>query len=177
MYNNRQLFFMPWFYLPVTFTLGYSLYAFRLINWESSPLELHFWACLTILTALLSLLLHFPRYRNIINLGSFSEKMKQLFLPGWKFYSIVAITGAIGIIGIIKYILDYSKLFGALDLLLMVFVEDTGKLRTLSNNVESVGVQLSYFSWIAAFLISINLSAKKIRKKNIVLKMVFALYF
>jgi hypothetical protein len=44
-------------------------------------------------------------------------------------------------------------------------LEDTGKLRTYAENVESVGTQLSYFSWFSAFIVTAQIATGKFSRK------------
>lgn len=164
MFRFRHLFFIPSFYMLVMFSAGYFFYLLRVIRWETAPAELHIWCLLTILTALLSTLAHSRACNHAINSKDFRETVSGQYLDKRFFYPVFFAALVIGFAGVIKFILDYSNFLGTFDFFLMIFFNDTGQLRTMSGNVESAGTQLSYFSWIAAFLISIFLGARKISK-------------
>jgi oligosaccharide repeat unit polymerase len=115
--------------------------------------------------SVVSILLNNRKYQKIINEPSFITEEKMTFLKGNTQWLILLLITAIGVLGIIKYILDYSSFVGEFGILLNIFSEDTGQLRTMAENVESAGIQLSYFSWLAAFIISTQIAAKKISAK------------
>lgn len=165
MFKHRHLFFLPSFYLLITFSLAYFIYLLDVIKWERPPLELHYWCIITILTAFFSVAVHSHRCSVIINERSFKAKIKAPFIVGKVSFLIVLIGLAIGVLGIIKYILDYANFLGAFGIFYSFFTEDTGQLRSLAENVDSVGTQLSYFSWLAAFIITAEVAVKNIGKK------------
>lgn len=164
MFRYRHLFFMPSFYLLVMFSISYFLYLIRVIRWETAPLEIHIWCLLTIITALSSTLAHNRIFNDRINDQDFREAMSGKYLSTRVFYPLFFATILIGVAGILKFVMDYSSFLGTFDFFLMIFINDTGQIRTMSKNVESAGTQLSYFSWIAAFLIAMFLGTRKISK-------------
>jgi len=165
MFKYRHLFFMPSFYLFLTFSLSYGLYLTNVIAWEVPPIELHFWSIMTSLISLLSVVVHQKKYRQLINGIELQQKIKTPFLSNRIHLLLFLAFTAIGLLGIIKYVMDYSSLLGAFSILTTFFMEDTGKLRTFADNVESIGTQLSYFSWFSAFIITAECANKRISKK------------
>jgi len=164
MFKYRQLFFLPSFYLLLTFSVAYFFYLINVISWECPPIELHFW-CIFIILMSLNSVLNFNKYfKKNINDSLFKYNIQKNFLHNRNSYFILFIITSLGIIGIVKYILDYAKFAGALGILLNVFIEDTGQLRTMADNVESWGTQLSYFSWISAFVIIYHIANKHLSK-------------
>ena len=155
----------------LTFSSAYILYLTNIINWETPPLELHYWCVVTIILSAISVVIHSGKFNKIINTETFQQKTKTSFLTGPVAWFVLISFGAIGIAGIFKYLIDYSNYLGEFGILYSFFVEDTGQLRSMADNVESVGTQLSYFSWIAAFIISAELGKGKLSK--IWLAMVF----
>lgn len=165
MFKFRQLFFIPSFYLLVTFSIAYFLYCLGIVKWEEPPFELHFWCWITILMSLLSVISFSKKYCSLINDSQFIKSIQSIsFLNNQIKWFILFSISALGILGIVKYILDYSSYLGAFGILYSIFTEDTGQLRSMAENVESLGTQLSYFSWISAFLITIDVSSRKINR-------------
>lgn len=156
---------MPSFYLLITFSVAYLLYLARIINWEKPPGELHFWCWVTILLALFSVISNIKRFGRVVNDKNFQQSIHSIsYLSGKKNWFIFFAISAVGIFGIAKYLLDYSNYVGAIGILYSIFTEDAGQLRTMAENIESVGTQLSYFSWLSAFILIIDLSTRKISK-------------
>jgi hypothetical protein len=164
MFKYRQLFFMPSFYMLATFSLSYLMYVGGIIAWEQPPAELHFWCSITILFSLLSIVIHFNNYKLAINRNDFSSNVNHNYLKGDVQWVIFIGINIIGLLVVVKYILDYSNYLGQFGIFITLFTEHTGQLRTLSENVESSGTQISYFSWIAAFILTTQISSKKISK-------------
>lgn len=153
-YKYRHLFFLPSFYLLITFTGCYLLYLSGVINWEKAPAELHFWCSITILSALLSTLVYSRQYNRIINDPVFLNGLQQPFLTGHFQWLILLGISGLGMLGIVKYVIDYANFLGAVGIFFSIFTNDTGQLRTLADNVESAGTQVSYFTWMSAFIIT-----------------------
>ncbi len=164
MFKYRHLFFLPSFYLFVTFSVAYSFYVIDVISWEHPPIELHIWSIITILFSFISILNHHFSFRNEINATAFKHNIQSNSLINWKAYILLILISFLGILGIIKYVLDYAKFAGAFGILMSVFIEDTGQLRTMADNVESWGTQVSYFSWIASFIIVYHIANKQLSK-------------
>ena len=156
---------MPSFYLFLTFSLSYGLYLTNVIAWETPPIELHFWSIMTSLISLLSVVVHQKKYRQLINGNELQQKIKTPFLSNNINQMLFLGFTVIGVLGIVKYVMDYSSLLGAFSILTTFFMEDTGKLRTFADNVESIGTQLSYFSWFSAFIITAECANKRFSKK------------
>ncbi len=162
MFNYRHLFFMPSFYLLSTFTCTYLLYLSGIIGWEQPPEELHFWCVSTILIAAISFLIFHKNINKEINAAEKKQEVNQPYLSGKIQWILLFSMLLLGALGIVKYVLDYSKFVGAFGILVSIFTEDTGQLRTMADNVESWGTQLSYFTWIAAFIIAMDMGSKKL---------------
>lgn len=164
MFRFRHLFFLPSFYLFATFSVAYFFYVIDVINWEKPPVELHIWSIITILFSLISLLNHHLLFRNEINSAGFKQSIQSNSLINGKAYILLFAISFLGILGIVKYVLDYAKFAGAFGILMSVFIEDTGQLRTMADNVESLGTQVSYFSWIASFIIVYHIANNRLSK-------------
>jgi oligosaccharide repeat unit polymerase len=165
MFKYRQLFFIPSFYLLVTFSVAYLLYWTGIVKWEQPPFELHFWCWLTILMSLFSVISSSKRYNKLINDDEFKKSTESVsFLNSKTKWLILLSITALGVLGIVKYVLDYSNYLGAFGIFYSIFTEDAGQLRSMAENVESLGTQLSYFSWISAFIITIDISSRKVSK-------------
>jgi oligosaccharide repeat unit polymerase len=156
---------MPSFYLFLTFSLAYTLYLTNVIAWETPPIELHFWCIITSLSAFMSMKINGKKFQHAINEIQLQQEIKKPFLTSNINKILFLSFTVIGILGILKYIMDYSSLLGAFSILTAFFVEDTGKLRTFAENVESIGTQLSYFSWFSAFIITVECANKHISRK------------
>lgn len=164
MFRYRHLFFMPSFYLLLTFSSAYCLYLTDIINWERPPLELHYWCVVTIILSAISVVYHSGMFNAMINSSSLQKQTKTTFLTGPAAWMVMLGFGAIGIAGVLKYLIDYSNYLGEFGILYSFFMEDTGQLRSMADNVESVGTQLSYFSWISAFIITAEVGRRKLSK-------------
>jgi oligosaccharide repeat unit polymerase len=159
---------MPSFYLLSTFSIAYFFYAIDVTKLEHPPVELHFWCIVTILMSLLSVLVYSKKYNKVINEDAFKKGISTPFLTSKSKVWLLILITVVGILGIVKYVLDYSKLLGAFGIFYNIFMEDTGQLRTWADNVESVGIQISYLSWIAAFILTIEVSLRHINRKWII---------
>jgi hypothetical protein len=53
--------------------------------------------------------------------------------------------------------LDYSSFLGGKGLFFLLLFNDSGQVRSLAENVSSAGTQISYLTWIAAFLIAVDI--------------------
>jgi len=67
------------------------------------------------------------------------------------FYFLFFICGFIGIIGLIKYYIDFSSYIGGWKLFIDALILDPLTIRAMASTETSIGFQLSYFSWIALF--------------------------
>ena len=160
---------MPSFYLLSTFTVTYLLYLSGIIRWEEAPGELHFWCAVTIMISAISFLTFQKKINKIINDPDRLQEVKQPYLSNGFRWMLLGTLLLLGTVGILKYIFDYAQFVGAFGILLSIFTEDTGQLRTLADNVESWGTQLSYFSWLAAFVIAMDMGSKKLRYRWVAL--------
>ena len=154
MFRYRHIFFMPSFYLLCTFGFTYLMYLSGVIRWEQAPIELHFWAVATIFVSAISFLNFHKKANHLINDRQFINQVQTPYLSNRFRWFILFALLLIGTIGIVKYVLDYSNFVGAFGILLSIFTEDTGQLRTMADNIESWGTQLSYFTWLVAFIVA-----------------------
>ena len=117
MFKYRHYFFMPSFYLFLTFSLAYTLYLTNVIAWETPPIELHFWCIITSLSAFMSMKINGKKFQLAINEIQLQQEIKKPFLTSNINKILFLSFTVIGILGILKYIMDYSSLLGAFSIL------------------------------------------------------------
>jgi oligosaccharide repeat unit polymerase len=164
MFRLRHILFMPAFYLLATFAPAYLMYVTDLIEYDESILLLHQIVIVTLLSSIVSMAMFYNSYKSLINDPSYPHVQKELqaksVLNKWGIFILLIV----GILGIAKYTLDYSRYLGGAGWFFILLFEDSGQVRTLQENVSSVGIQLSYFSWIAAFLTATNIGMGNSKK-------------
>ena len=64
---------------------------------------------------------------------------------------IFVITSILGVAGLVKYVYDFSLEFGNVQEFLFVLLTSPLEIRMAAQETQSIGFQLSYFSWISIF--------------------------
>lgn len=141
--------FTPSFYGFCTWTITYFLYVLNILPWQSAEYVVHIIFILQIFLFLLATLF-FRKYfefakSNISNVGC--------NVPSIKFVTVLHL---IGFFGIAKFILDFSPHLP--DGFVGSLLGDSSQIRALGAEITSIGIQLSYFGWLA---IGISVCYKK----------------
>ena len=161
----RHLLLMPSFYLLSTMSISYLLYLSGLISYLPAPTELHVVVVITLACAFISTLFFSTVFNQVLNSGEPLRFIKKNSAHPSVYRIAFWLAMGIGTAGIYKYTTDYSSYLGGKGLFFILFFENSGKIRSLAENVSSFGTQLSYLTWIVAFLtaIDIGVGAKKKR--------------
>lgn len=143
---------MPSFYAILTFPAFHILYLLNVFPYEEKNLEAQI-ICLTATVFFISSFIwNFSNYKKAIENSQknredvfkmISKKLKILLL----FFLII------GVIGALKYVIDFSTYFGGSWVFLLLLVEDSGQIRIAQQFTSSIGFQLTYFSWIAGTIL------------------------
>ncbi len=156
---------MPSFYLLSTMTVAYLLYLSGMIRYIPAPPALHVLILTTICCSLFSTLFFSPVFSREINSREplrFIHAAYARSIPYRLFFWSLLL---LGMAGIFKYTLDYSRYLGGKGFFFILFFENSGEIRSLAENVTSIGTQLSYLTWIAAFLLAIDIGTGARKKR------------
>lgn len=164
-FHNRHLLLMPSFYLLCTFSVSYLLYLTGLIKYDRAPTELHILILLTILFSLVSTYFQAPYFSNFINHSRSFKFIQKKYSYSKEYNAVLLLLIVIGTLGILKYTIDYSNYLGGKGFFFILLFNDSGQVRSLAENVSSSGIQLSYLTWIAAFLISVDIGLQSKKKR------------
>lgn len=163
-FHRRHLLLMPSFYLLCTFTVSYLLYLTGLIKYDRPPLELHLLIALTIIFSVLATYFQAPYFSDFINSKKSFKFIQKKYSRSTEYNFFLLLLIAVGTLGILKYTIDYSNYLGGKGFFFILLFNDSGQVRSLAENVSSSGIQVSYLTWIAAFLISIDIGLQSKKK-------------
>lgn len=132
--------FTPSLFGFFTWIATYFLYVSNVLPWNSAVIEVHIIFIVQIILFLLATLFFSKSYLN--------TKLKELSVsckvPS---VTLVLILQLIGFCGITKFILDFSPHLP--DGFVGSLLGDSSQIRALGAEITSIGIQLSYFGWLA----------------------------
>jgi hypothetical protein len=143
--NIAHLLLLPSVYGACMWGVWLALYTARLIPWDDLGATA-FALCAAQLAALIGSAWAFsgraretspPTRDRRPDAGNRSER------------TILLVLHAIGLLGVVKYVLDFSNAVGGLAIFGLMLVEAPHRIRWESEMTTSIGTQLSYFGWIA----------------------------
>jgi len=141
--NLKSLFYLPSFYGFVTLSLTYIIYNLQVIEFGFLSIITHFVIFSAILSFLISTIVFYALYNSTllsIEFPSFSVKKWVLLF----FYSV-------SFFGVYLYVREFVSFYGSLSAYVLIFFSDnSSQLRAYSEIAsDTIGVQLTYFGWIA----------------------------
>lgn len=143
--------FSPSFYGFCAWGATYLIYVSNFLPWEPAAPEVHLIFILQIALFFVSTLI-FSTYFSATK--STERSLKIVIVPSvWA----AIILHAIGFVGIVKFVLDFSP--NLPDSFVSSLFSDSSRIRALGAEMTSTGTQLSYFGWLA---IGISMCYKKI---------------
>jgi oligosaccharide repeat unit polymerase len=145
--------FTPSFYGAITWVLIYVLYAMDFLQWEAAGVEAHIVFVVQITFFLIATVLSAAKFECINGVIS---KLGSIKHPSVK---IVLLLHSLGFFGLAKFIIDFSPNLsnGFIQSLLV----NPSSIRALGAEMTSIGIQISYFGWLA---IGISLCYRKLNK-------------
>lgn len=167
----RILLFMPSFYGLLTFPFFYFLYLINIFPYEEKNLEAQIICIAVVLFFISSIFFNFSNYSFLIK-NRYVIKKEELrdHLPFTN--TVLLLFFLIGVIGSIKYILDFSSFFGGVWLFFFLLLNDSGQIRIAQETQASVGFQLSYFAWLSISMFVLNVRLKVLNGFYILLGMI-----
>ena len=154
------LILMPSFYGALFWGGGLLLYCFRLIEWESAnfySLSVFF---LVEMFFILSCCFNYSCYRTCAK--SYSDSVDY---PAVGLSRIgLAAFHLVGFLGLAKYVYDFSGGFGGVGGFFATLIAKSYLIRWEAEEVTSIGIQLSYFGWIAFALTASSVSQGRLSK-------------
>lgn len=159
----RYVLFMPSFYALVTFPIFHILYLLNVFPYEEKNIEAQIICFTATIFFLSSFLWNYSNYKKMVHQ---TETQRQQIFSNIsyiiKFLLIVFLL--IGILGCIKYIIDFSTYFGGYWIFFLLLVEDSAQIRIAQQFATSIGFQVTYFSWIAGSILFAEAALKNISR-------------
>jgi hypothetical protein len=165
--NLRYALFMPSFYAVITFPIFHVLYLLNVFPYEEKNLEAQIICLAATIFFISSFIWNFSNYKKALEetqknrnnvFKIISNKLKYVLL----FFLVI------GIIGALKYVIDFSNYFGGSWIFLLLLIEDSGQIRIAQQFTSSIGFQLTYFSWIAGTILFAEAILKNVTRWHIV---------
>jgi oligosaccharide repeat unit polymerase len=156
--NIKYLFFIPSFYGFLTMTFTYTIFILNVIEYNPISFQTHFIVILSILSFFTSSFLTY-----ILNKKFF----KNYTISNVKINRGLLISlYAVSFFGVFMYLKEYFSFYGGyINYFLILFSDNSSELRANSLIAsESIGIQFTYFGWIAIGLNVIQILNKKLSK-------------
>ncbi len=156
--NIKYLFFIPSFYGFLTMTFTYIIFILNVIEYNKISFQTHFIINFSILSFLISTLITYSLNKNFfVNFTISNIRINKLVL-----ISLYALS----FYGVFIYLKEYFKFYGGyVNYFLILFSDNSSELRANSLIAsESIGIQLTYFGWIAIGLNLIQVLNKRLSK-------------
>ena len=139
---------------------AFALFEYRHVPWYETTIELYLAFLVQALFFLLSILVHYASARQLIRQcvnfdGSLTRTVFKLYF-----------LHLIGIFGVSLYVWDFSSGFGGVSGFFATYFSEAFRIRQFAEQQSSVGVQLSYFGWVAIVLSPIVFRHADIRKRS-----------
>jgi oligosaccharide repeat unit polymerase len=164
----RYLFFIPSFYGAASFGIWLVLYLMKLIKLDtcsSLALTIYLFAELMFLVATFVSL---TEYRRVVESGFIGESTKEdgrEVIRETTTTNVTLVTlHALGFIGLVKYVVDFSKNLGGLYGFMFAFFTEAAAIRVEAETSSSIGTQLSYAGWIAISLTVYHIAGRRISR-------------
>lgn len=161
----KFLFFIPSFYGALTWGAWLVLYLMKLIRLDQCSTQALTIYLFVELMFLVATLVNLPDYRSVME----KKHCEENFKSGWRDSSRRQVTtiGLLalhfaGFIGLIKYVMDFSKNLGGIYGFMLALFSEAVAIRMEAQTSSSVGTQLSYFGWIAIGLTVYHISSKRV---------------
>ena len=157
--NLKYLFFIPSFYGFLTMTFTYIIFILNVIEYNPISYLTHIIILLSIFSFFVSTIVFY--------------KLNKIFLTNYSVTKIILnkiiliILYSISFIGVYLYLKEFFSYYGGyLNYFLVLFSDSSSELRSNGQIAsESIGIQLTYFGWIAiaiSFFQIINCKTSKL---------------
>ncbi|WP_428223299.1 O-antigen polymerase [Flavobacterium sp.] len=166
----KYLIYVPSFHGFATFLFFYICYFLGIIEYNNCDNYTHLIYITCIFFFLISSFLFVNRFKTRLQ-NTYVSNFTCNFYDSVTMRRYVYIFYAIGNLGFVLYLQKVISFFGGVSIFLAILLsEDSTQIRIESDNFsDSIGIQLSYFSWIAAAISLIVLRQSKNKKKYIAL--------
>jgi oligosaccharide repeat unit polymerase len=154
----KYLFFIPSFYGFITMSITYLIFLFDIIDYNPISLTTHFFVIISIFSFLISTIVFYEL--NKILFKSYNVK-KVVFQR-----RVVVSLYFVSFLGVYLYLNQYFSAYGGyLNYFLILFSDSSSELRANSLIAsESIGIQLTYFGWIAIGITFFHIVKNEISK-------------
>ncbi len=156
--NIKYLFFIPSFYGFLTITFTYIIFILNVIEYNEISLQTHFIINLSILFFLISTFITYALNKHFfVNYTISNVKINK---------GLLIILYALSFFGVFIYLNEYFSFYGGyINYFFILFSDNSSELRANSLIAsESIGIQFTYFGWIAIGINLIQILNKKISK-------------
>lgn len=156
--NIKYFFFIPSFYGFLTMAFTYIIFILNVIEYNKISFQTHFIVNLSILSFLISTFITYTLNKHLFLNYTISNvkisKVLLIFLYALSFY------------GVFLYLKEYFTFYGGyINYFLILFSDNSSELRANSMIAsESIGIQFTYFGWIAIGVNLIQVLKKKLSK-------------
>lgn len=165
--NLRYALFMPSFYAVITFPIFHVLYLLNVFPYEEKNLEAQIICLAATIFFISSFIWNFSNYKKALE--ETQKNRNNVFkIISNKLKYVLLVFLVIGIIGALKYVIDFSNYFGGSWIFLLLLIEDSGQIRIAQQFTSSIGFQLTYFSWIAGTILFAEAILKNVTRWHIV---------
>ncbi len=151
---------MPSFYGMIMFSLGCFLYHMNLFKMEEKLIETQVIFMLAIFFFSAATIFQFKYFKTLLSTSQ--DLSESIYKLNKRKKILFILFSLIGLYGLYLYVTDFSVLFGGVSQFFENFISDSASIRIAQIETTSNGFQLSYFSWIVAALIMIEISLKRI---------------
>jgi oligosaccharide repeat unit polymerase len=141
-WTGKSLFLVPSFYGLTTWSLAYALCLMRLVGWRELSIETHILAIAVLGLFGVSTVLFAPLYERY-RLNVQSNRPRNI---GRNHASIIVLH-VLGYLGLVLYLSDVARIVGGWRELALALALESHVVRLAS--YTSVGIQLTYFGWLA----------------------------
>lgn len=156
-----HLFFMPSLYGGVMWGAALALYGARLVEWERNSAYTTVIFLIVEAAFISSVVLFSPMYRSWLS-AQRSTDGPQLRTSSP--IRLIVLLHSIGFIGLAKYVIDFSEGFGGIEGFIIALFSQSYLIRGAAEDTFSIGIQLSYFGWIAIALTVLQVTQKRISR-------------
>jgi len=171
MQGNRLviLFYIPSFYGALTWGIWLILYSMSLIKVNDSGDAAATIYLVTELFFIMSTICSYSGYRKIFIAHISRNKSAIEGKQYGTFKLMLLFLHTIGFLGLIQWLRHIIGYFGGFDQVLFAFLSSADTIRSNSDLPTTVGIQLTYFGWIAVALTVYAVVRKQISKKWLLL--------
>jgi oligosaccharide repeat unit polymerase len=159
------MFFMPSFYGALSWGTWLFLYSFSLMRIDQCSLQAMLIYIVVEILFVVSSIIYLPSY-SAVRINTYNDVGKNYLVENIKIstktkLSLLALH-LIGLFGICKYVLDFSREFGGLYGFFFALISESHTIRWEAETARSIGTQISYFGWLAIGITIYYITKKRI---------------